>query len=356
MRVPQWRTVVRSGAGMLVLLLVSAAQGGAAPHRDTHRDLPTHIGDHLINADAAGYAEDTVAADHFDASSDSVHFVGDDTLHDDALSEFASSSSSSSGRGGSTSTGRRSGIQIGSNQSGSARASGRGQSTIKIGATNTSLRANISLPNRTLATTTTSTTTTTTEAAMTSSSTTSTPTAPVEQDEVEGDHNRRPSAGWASDADGKKRLRVGLVLPYKAFGTRDYTKALTTAISGVQRMSSRGRNLQGSRGFDLQGRISMMPLTPSPKVSGSTPRQLVAEGGSVPLSKPNDPSPHHRYADWPDSSTVPLEVSLTLWDRLLAVGDGEYIPRPAMTIDHPSLSQEKTFKKRWPQRRKFDQQ
>ncbi|KAK3911141.1 U3 small nucleolar RNA-associated protein 25 [Frankliniella fusca] len=269
---------------MLLVLLVAAAQGGAATHRDPrrdphpHRDLPTRIGDHLINADAATYAEDAAVAEaaaHFDVAADSVRFVGGDTVHDadaEALSEYTSSSSSG-GRGGSSSSGtsgRRSGIQIGSNQSGSSRASGRGQSSIKIGATNTSLRANISLPNRTLATTTTSTTTTTTtEAAPSRSTPTTTPAAPGEQDEHDHDHDygRRHSSGWASDADGKKRLRVGLVLPYKAFGTRDYTKALTQAISGVQRTSSRGRNLVGSRGFDLQGRISMMPLTPSPKVT-----------------------------------------------------------------------------------------
>lgn len=76
-------------------------------------------------------------------------------------------------------------------------------------------------------------------------------------------------AGTAWDDGGKKRLRVGLVLPYKSFGVRDYTKALTTAIAGVQRSTSRGRNLVLSRGFDLQGRISMMPLTPSPKGESS---------------------------------------------------------------------------------------
>lgn len=55
-----------------------------------------------------------------------------------------------------------------------------------------------------------------------------------------------------------KELQVGLVVPYKSFGTRDYTKAVTSAISGLQ------RKLNLFKRYDLKVRYAMKELTPSP--------------------------------------------------------------------------------------------
>lgn len=54
-------------------------------------------------------------------------------------------------------------------------------------------------------------------------------------------------------------LHVGLVVPYKSFGVREYTKAVTSAKAGLQRKL-------GSlfKRYDLQVHLSMKELTPSP--------------------------------------------------------------------------------------------
>lgn len=54
-------------------------------------------------------------------------------------------------------------------------------------------------------------------------------------------------------------LHVGLVVPYKSFGVREYTKAVTSAKSGLQRKLGRL-----FRKYDLQVHLSMKELTPSP--------------------------------------------------------------------------------------------
>lgn len=54
-------------------------------------------------------------------------------------------------------------------------------------------------------------------------------------------------------------LHVGLVVPYKSFGVREYTKAVTSAKSGLQRKLGRL-----FRRYDLQVHLSMKELTPSP--------------------------------------------------------------------------------------------
>lgn len=55
-------------------------------------------------------------------------------------------------------------------------------------------------------------------------------------------------------------LHVGLVVPYKTFGAREYSKALTTAKSGLSRKLPKL-----FRRYDLQVHFSMQELTPSPK-------------------------------------------------------------------------------------------
>ncbi|KAJ9588812.1 hypothetical protein L9F63_017850 [Diploptera punctata] len=55
-----------------------------------------------------------------------------------------------------------------------------------------------------------------------------------------------------------KELLVGLVVPYKSFGTRDYTRSLFAEISRLQ------KKLKFFTKFHINPLIGMQPLTPSP--------------------------------------------------------------------------------------------
>ncbi|ENN73176.1 hypothetical protein YQE_10230, partial [Dendroctonus ponderosae] len=57
---------------------------------------------------------------------------------------------------------------------------------------------------------------------------------------------------------GIKHLNIGIVLPYKSFGVRDYTKAITTTKSLI------ARKLKLFKSHDIQVHIVMKALTPSP--------------------------------------------------------------------------------------------
>lgn len=57
--------------------------------------------------------------------------------------------------------------------------------------------------------------------------------------------------------------QVGMMVPYKTFGVRDYTKAVTSAINMLQK-STRGPRLGLFQNHDIHVKISMMELTPSP--------------------------------------------------------------------------------------------
>lgn len=54
-----------------------------------------------------------------------------------------------------------------------------------------------------------------------------------------------------------------MMVPYKTFGVRDYTKAVTSAINMLQK-STRGPRLGLFQNHDIHVKISMMELTPSP--------------------------------------------------------------------------------------------
>ena len=54
-----------------------------------------------------------------------------------------------------------------------------------------------------------------------------------------------------------------MVVPYKSFGVREYTKAVTTAIHTLQK-STRGPRLELFNIYDFDVRIDMKELTPSP--------------------------------------------------------------------------------------------
>ncbi|XP_011697864.1 PREDICTED: uncharacterized protein LOC105455881 [Wasmannia auropunctata] len=65
-------------------------------------------------------------------------------------------------------------------------------------------------------------------------------------------------------------LKVGMLVPYKSFGVREYTRAVTTAINTLQR-STRGPKLGLFQRYDLHVKIAMKELTPSPTVFGIVP-------------------------------------------------------------------------------------
>ncbi|KAK9880732.1 hypothetical protein WA026_013056 [Henosepilachna vigintioctopunctata] len=59
-------------------------------------------------------------------------------------------------------------------------------------------------------------------------------------------------------------LHVGMVVPYKSFGVREYTKAITSAKYNLQ------RKLKIFKNHDIQVHIVMKELTPSPTGRRST--------------------------------------------------------------------------------------
>ncbi|XP_043477642.1 glutamate receptor ionotropic, NMDA 2B isoform X4 [Leptopilina heterotoma] len=58
-------------------------------------------------------------------------------------------------------------------------------------------------------------------------------------------------------------LKVGLVVPYKSFGVRDYSKAVTKATNMLQK-STRGPKLELFQRYGIHVKVTMLELTPSP--------------------------------------------------------------------------------------------
>jgi len=173
---------------------------------------------------------------------------------------YANSPALASATGSST---RKSGIQIGANNPNSQRGAGaRGSSTIKIGPQNTSSLRNISAiaggtSRHIYNVSRTSTTTTSTTPSTTTIWTTT--IRPMLEEDIDAGTNS------SNEPERRKLLTVGLVVPYKSFGKRDYTRAVTNAISAVQRATVRSPTPILSREYELQGHLSMVVLTPSPK-------------------------------------------------------------------------------------------
>ena len=59
------------------------------------------------------------------------------------------------------------------------------------------------------------------------------------------------------------KLAIGLVVPSKSFGVREYTKAFHAAITGLQ-TRTRGKKLKMFYKYDITPRYDMKSLTPSP--------------------------------------------------------------------------------------------
>jgi hypothetical protein len=59
------------------------------------------------------------------------------------------------------------------------------------------------------------------------------------------------------------KLHIGLVVPSKSFGVREYTKAFHAAITGLQ-TRTRGKKLKMFYKYDITPRYDMKSLTPSP--------------------------------------------------------------------------------------------
>lgn len=60
-----------------------------------------------------------------------------------------------------------------------------------------------------------------------------------------------------------QNLTVGLVLPYKSFDTRIYTKAFSSAINGLQR-NFKTRKTNIFKNYEIHHTIDMKQLTPTP--------------------------------------------------------------------------------------------
>jgi hypothetical protein len=59
------------------------------------------------------------------------------------------------------------------------------------------------------------------------------------------------------------KLHIGIVVPSKAFGVREYTKAFHAAITGLQ-TRTRIKKLKLFSKYEINPRYDMKPLTPSP--------------------------------------------------------------------------------------------
>lgn len=91
---------------------------------------------------------------------------------------------------------------------------------------------------------------------------------------------QQPAPASSVNRQGHQTLTVGLVLPYKSFDTRVYTKEFTSAIHGLQRIfKSRKDNIFKS--YDIHHIIDMKQLTPTP--TGQCPER--ASDCTVPPSK-----------------------------------------------------------------------
>jgi hypothetical protein len=66
-----------------------------------------------------------------------------------------------------------------------------------------------------------------------------------------------------SSALATTKLHIGLVVPSKSFGVREYTKAFHAAITGLQ-TRTRGKKLKMFYKYDITPRYDMKSLTPSP--------------------------------------------------------------------------------------------
>ncbi|KAK5642930.1 hypothetical protein RI129_009097 [Pyrocoelia pectoralis] len=73
---------------------------------------------------------------------------------------------------------------------------------------------------------------------------------------IEEDHIQSPLNVPTSSS--KLILSVGMMVPYKAFGTREYRKSVSNAESSLS------RKLDLFKKYDLQVQTSMKELTPSP--------------------------------------------------------------------------------------------
>ncbi|XP_076276632.1 glutamate ionotropic receptor NMDA type subunit 2 isoform X4 [Lasioglossum baleicum] len=59
-------------------------------------------------------------------------------------------------------------------------------------------------------------------------------------------------------------LEVGMVVPHKSFGVREYTKAVTFAVNTLHKTTKRGRKLKLFERYDIHVKVAMQELTPSP--------------------------------------------------------------------------------------------
>jgi len=80
-----------------------------------------------------------------------------------------------------------------------------------------------------------------------------TSTIPDMVEEVTQAMTRPPMRNFRSSMN----LTIGIVVPFKSFGTRDYIRSITNSISALKKKDS-------EKSFNIHFRIDMLALTPSP--------------------------------------------------------------------------------------------
>ncbi|KAL2726473.1 hypothetical protein V1478_006751 [Vespula squamosa] len=99
---------------------------------------------------------------------------------------------------------------------------------------------------------------------MTTTTTTTAPTTTITTTMLPSRFTYTPQSSVGNNHN-STYLKVGMMVPYKTFGVRDYTKAVTSAINMLQK-STRGPRLGLFQNHDIHVKISMMELTPSPTI------------------------------------------------------------------------------------------
>ncbi|KAK4877546.1 hypothetical protein RN001_010052 [Aquatica leii] len=100
---------------------------------------------------------------------------------------------------------------------------------------------------------------------------------------TEEDHIQSPLNPPTSSS--KLILSVGMVVPYKSFGTREYRKAVSNAESSLS------RKLDLFKKYDLQVQTVMKELTPSPTEFFETEVQEESISANTDISEHSQPQP-----------------------------------------------------------------
>ncbi|OAD57712.1 hypothetical protein WN48_01555 [Eufriesea mexicana] len=86
---------------------------------------------------------------------------------------------------------------------------------------------------------------------------------------VQGYFRQEIKSNFAGQSERNGVYEVGMMVPHKSFGVREYTKAVTSAMSTLQK-SSRARKLGLFQHYDIHVKVDTQSLTPSPTVRSTS--------------------------------------------------------------------------------------